>query len=53
MRRACHVLSLLRSPETCDTSDAAVMADVAMLLTEFNEINSEMDEIMMAAKCVD
>jgi hypothetical protein len=52
MRRAVHVLSLLPDPETCDTSDAAVMADVTMLLSEFNKVDAEMNEILTAAKCV-
>ena len=52
MRRAVAILSLLPNVEAIDASDEAVMVDVTMLLNEFNKIDSEMNEIMTAAKCV-
>jgi hypothetical protein len=55
MQRAVQIATLLPDPATIDTSDPAamadVMADVEMILNEFNKINREMMEILNVKSC--
>jgi hypothetical protein len=45
MRRAVQIGALLPNPATIDPDNPADLADVSIILAEFNKVNDEMNQI--------
>ena len=46
MQRAVQITALLPDPENIDPDDPAALADVKMVLAEFDKVNSEIWEML-------
>jgi hypothetical protein len=46
MQRAVQITALLPDPENIDPDDPAVLAEVKMVLAEFDKVNSEIWEML-------